>query len=53
MADSEIPRNLLPLEQTPTGELVHAMRVRVKPFNGVELEVEPREPMREPVNLDN
>lgn len=53
VTDNKIPCKLVLLEQAPTGDLVHAIRVRVEPFNGVELEIQPREPMREPVNFDS
>jgi hypothetical protein len=53
VTDNKIPRKLVLLEQAPMGDLVHAIRDRVEPFNGVELEIQPREPMREPVNFDS
>ena len=42
------------LAQTPqTGEeLYRAIRARVEPIGGIELELPPREPMREPPNFD-
>jgi hypothetical protein len=51
MADSEISPNRLPPEPAQRDDLVHAIRARVEPFKGVELETTPREPMREPINL--
>ncbi|MXZ47389.1 MAG: Arc family DNA-binding protein [Chloroflexi bacterium] len=42
------------LAQTPqTGEeLYRAIRARVEPIGGIELELPPREPMREPPTFD-
>lgn len=48
----DILRTALSLESARTGGLVEALRARVAPFGGVELQVAPREAMREPVNLD-
>ncbi len=36
----------------PTKELGTAIHERFKPFGGVELEIPPREPMREPPQFD-
>jgi antitoxin FitA len=48
----DILRSALSLEPTQSRGLVEAIRARVEPLGGVELEIAPREPMREPVNLD-
>jgi plasmid stability protein len=48
----DILRTALSVETTRTGGLVEAIRRRVEPFGGVELEIAAREPMREPVDLD-
>lgn len=47
-----ILRIALSVEVTRTGGLVQAIRRRIEPLGGVELEIAPREPMREPVDLD-
>jgi plasmid stability protein len=47
-----ILRIALSVEVTRTGGLVQAIRRRIEPLDGVELEIAPREPMREPVDLD-
>lgn len=40
-------------EEVPTGkDLASAIRARFAPFGGVELELPPREPMREPPQFD-
>ena len=48
----DILRTALSLELARTGGLVEAIRARVEPFGGMELGIAPREPMREPINLD-
>lgn len=48
----DILRTALSFELSRTGGLVEAIRGRVEPFGGVELEIASREPMREPVDLD-
>jgi antitoxin FitA len=48
----DILRTALSLEPARTGGLVEAIRRRVESFGGVELEIAPREPIREPVDLD-
>lgn len=48
----DILRTALSLESTRMGGLVEAIRARVEPFGGVELVIEPREPVREPLDLD-
>ena len=40
------------LSQSPrTGGLIQAIRARIEPLGGVELEIEPRAAIREPVDL--
>lgn len=34
------------------GSLVKSIRHRIEPLGGIELQIEPREPMREPVNFE-
>jgi plasmid stability protein len=48
----DILRSALSVEPTKSRGLVEAIRARVESLGGVELEIAPREPMREPVNLD-
>ena len=48
----DILRTALSLERAQTGGLVEAIRSRIEPFGGADLEIAPREAMREPVNLD-
>ncbi len=48
----DILRTALSLEPVRTGGLVEAIRARIEPFGGVELEIAPRESIREPVDLD-
>ena len=48
----DILRTALSLESARAGGLVEAIRSRVEPFRGVELEIAPREAMRKPVDLD-
>jgi plasmid stability protein len=47
----DILRTALSHEPSRAGGLVDAIRRRVEPLGGVELEIAPREPMREPVDL--
>lgn len=47
----DILQTALCTEPSPTRPLVDAIRARIEPLGGVELEIAPREPMREPVNL--
>jgi len=46
-----ILRIALSVEVSRTGGLVQAIRRRIEPVGGVELEIAPREPMREPIDL--
>lgn len=48
----DILRTALSVESARTGGLAQAIRRRIEPLGGVELEIAPREPMREPVDLD-
>lgn len=48
----DILRAALSLEPARTGALVEAIRARVEPLGGVEFEIAPREPMREPLDLE-
>jgi plasmid stability protein len=48
----DILRTALSIEPSRTGGLVEAIRARFEPFGGVELEIPPREPMREPIDFD-
>lgn len=48
----DILRTALSVEPSRTGGLVEAIRARFEPFGGVELEIPPREPMREPIDFD-
>jgi antitoxin FitA len=48
----EILRTALSTGCSRNGSLVDSIRARIEPFGGVELEMAPREPVREPVNLD-
>ncbi len=47
-----ILQSALAVEPTRNRSLVAAIRARIEPLGGVELEIEPREPMREPAKLD-
>ncbi len=42
------------LEQEPVtgGDIYRAIRARVEPLGGIELELPPREPIREPPSFD-
>lgn len=48
----DILRTALSTGRSRKGSLVHSIRARIEPLGGVELEIAPREAMREPVNLD-
>lgn len=48
----DILRTALSLEPARTGGLVEAIRARVEPLGGVELQIAPREAMREPLDLE-
>ncbi|MDZ7810706.1 MAG: plasmid stabilization protein [Arhodomonas sp.] len=47
----DILRSALSREDGGCGSLVEAIRSRIAPVGGVELEVPPREPIREPQDL--
>ena len=48
----DILRTALSTERTRRGNLVDSIRARIEPLGGVELEIAPREVMREPVNFE-
>ena len=48
----DILRAALSTEPSSARTLADAIRARIEPLGGVELEIAPREAMREPVNLD-
>jgi plasmid stability protein len=48
----EILRAALSSRRYRHGSLVDAIRARIEPLGGVELEIAPREAIREPANLD-
>jgi plasmid stability protein len=48
----DILRTALSTERSWRGTLVESIRARIEPLGGVELEIAPREVMREPVNFD-
>jgi plasmid stability protein len=48
----DILRTALSTERSRPGTLVDSIRARIEPLGGVELEIAPREAMREPVNFD-
>jgi plasmid stability protein len=48
----DILRTALSVEPARTGGLVEAIRGRVELLGGLEVEIAPREPMREPADLD-
>jgi len=48
----EILRTALSTGRSRNGSLVDAIRARIEPWGGIELEIAPREAIREPVNLD-
>lgn len=45
-------RNVSPDHEVPSQDLGTAIHELFKPFGGVELEIPPREPMREPPRFD-
>jgi plasmid stability protein len=47
----EILRTALSTGRPRHGSLVDSMRARIEPLGGIELEIAPREAIREPVNL--
>jgi len=49
----DILRTALSVEAKRAGGLVEGIRARIESLGGVELEIAPREPMREPIDLDN
>jgi len=48
----DILRTALSTERSRSGTLVDSIRARIEALGGVELEIAPREAMREPVNFD-
>ena len=48
----DILRTALSTGRSRKGSLVTCIRARIEPLGGVELEIAPREAIREPVNLD-
>ena len=48
----DILRTALSVEASRTRGLVEAIRARIEPLGGVELEIAPREAMREPIDFD-
>ena len=48
----DILRSALSRGPTQSRGLFEAIRARIESLGGVELEIAPREPMREPVNFD-
>jgi antitoxin FitA len=48
----DILRTALSTERTRIGSLVDSIRARIEPLGGIELEIAPREAMREPVNFN-
>ena len=48
----DILRTALSTGRSRKGSLVACIRARIEPLGGVELEIAPREAIREPVNLD-
>jgi plasmid stability protein len=47
----DILRAALSAQPSRARTLVDSIRARIEPLGGVDLEIAPREPMREPVNL--
>lgn len=45
-------RNVFPDQEVPSQDIGTAIHEIFKPFGGVELEIPPREPMREPPRFD-
>ena len=48
----DILRSALSTASVRTGSLAKSIRRRIEPLGGVELQISPREPMREPLNLE-
>jgi hypothetical protein len=48
----EILRTALSAPCSQSGFLVDCIRARMEPLGGIELQIAPRESIREPVNLD-
>ena len=48
----EILKHALVEEEAPVKNLVSAIRARFAPLGGVELEIPPRQPMRDPPRFD-
>ncbi len=48
----EILRAALSAPRVDHGSLVDRIRARIEPLGGIDLEFEPREPIREPVTFD-
>jgi plasmid stability protein len=48
----DILRSALSTARTRSGSLVDSIRARIEPIGGMELEIAPREAIREPMNLD-
>ncbi len=48
----DILRSALSTVSLRTSSLAKSIRRRVEPLGGVELQISPREPMREPLNLE-
>ena len=48
----DILRAALSIEPSRTKGLVEAIRARIEPLGGVELEIAPREAIREPIEFD-
>lgn len=48
----DILRSALSTVSVRTASLAKSIRRRIEPLGGVELQVSPREPMREPLNLE-
>ena len=51
-SQNDILRTALSTGRSRKGSLVACIRARIEPLGGVELEIAPREAIREPVNLD-
>ena len=47
----EILRTALSMPLSQNGSLVDCIRARMAPLGGIELQITPREPIREPVSL--
>jgi antitoxin FitA len=48
----DILRSALSTASVRTATLARSIRRRIEPLGGVELQIAPREPMREPLNLE-